>query len=686
MEATHSLCDTEEHSRSVLECNRDVLGTFAETCEREWLVTNGIGGFAAGTVGLANTRRYHGLLIAALRPPVERVAMVMTLEVVATYAGREVALSTNEFADGTIAPRGFCHLESFRLEGLTPVWNWLVGDLRLEQRLWMRHGENTTYVEFRHLGGEQPLHLSIAPLCTYRDYHRQLRGERPFGIEQVPDGVRIQAPEGARAYQITGPGATVVIQPQWYWQFKHRQESARGLDDLEDLLRPAIFEFDLVVGQAVSLILTAEPHPPMPTPEARSAEEKRQQELREQWKTAWPAPVTLETAAWIDRLALASDQFLVERRDASGAALGMSVIAGYPWFTDWGRDTLIALPGLTLATGRAPLAASVLRTFAHYVSEGMIPNRFADRGDAVEYNTADASLWFFVAVHEYLRATNDTVFPTEIYPVLRDMIECHRRGTRYGIRMDAADDLLCAGEAGVQVTWMDAKVGDWVVTPRIGKAVEINALWFNAVSILRDLAADLGHAHDQAEYATLAGRIHASFDAAFWFDGGGYLYDVIDGPDGELDSSGRRRDASLRPNQIFALSLPYTLIAGARARHLLSVCHAQLWTPVGLRSLAACDSRYVGHYRGDARERDGAYHQGTVWTWLLGPFAIAHYRVYGDPAAASDLLRGIPAHLREGCIGQVSEIMEGDSPFRPAGCFAQAWGVAEILRALRAFR
>jgi predicted glycogen debranching enzyme len=383
----------------------------------------------------------------------------------------------------------------------------------------------------------------------------------------------------------------------------------------------------------------------------------------------------------MDRLALAADQFLVERRDRSGNPLGKTVIAGYPWFSDWGRDTMIALPGLTLATGRVDIAASVLRTFAGFVSQGMLPNRFPDTGEPPEYNTVDASLWFFVAVHEYLRASGDRAFAAEIYPTLKDMVGWHVRGTRFGIGMDPADGLLKAGEAGVQLTWMDAKVGDWVVTPRIGKPVEINALWFNAVSILRDLSAELDQAQDQIEYGALAGRIRASFEPAFWFDDGGYLYDVIGGPEGDADPTGCRRDASLRPNQIFALSLPHALLAGGKARRVLDVCIAELWTPVGLRSLAPRDSRYIGRYLGGPAERDGAYHQGTVWTWLLGPLATAHFRVHQDAAAALDLLRAIPAHLREACVGQISEIMDGDPPFEPRGCFAQAWGVAEVLRA-----
>ena len=342
---------------------------------------------------------------------------------------------------------------------------------------------------------------------------------------------------------------------------------------------------------------------------------------------------------------------------------------------------MIALPGLTLATGREEIAVSVLRTFARFVSQGMLPNRFPDVVETPEYNTVDASLWFFVAVHAYLMRTGDRSFQAAIYPTLKDMLDWHIRGTRFGIQMDPTDGLLRAGENGVQPTWMDSKVGDWVVTPRIGKPVEINALWFNAVSIMRDLANELGVSADAAAFAELASRIRTNFEQAFWFNAGGYLYDVIEGPEGAMGDDGRRRDDSLRPNQIFALSLPHALLAGERAKRVLAVCAAELWTPVGLRSLAPSDSRYVGHYGGGPIERDGAYHQGTVWTWLLGPFASAHYRIHADAAAAMEFLRAIPAHLREGCIGQVSEIMDANAPFEPRGCFAQAWGVAEILRA-----
>jgi predicted glycogen debranching enzyme len=356
------------------------------------------------------------------------------------------------------------------------------------------------------------------------------------------------------------------------------------------------------------------------------------------------------------------------------------VIAGYPWFSDWGRDTMIALPGLALATGRYEIAASILRTFAGFVGDGMLPNRFPDGGEEPEYNTVDATLWYFVAVDEYLRRTQDGALRRDLYPVLKDIVAWHKRGTRYGIKVDEDDALLFAGEDGVQLTWMDAKVGDWVVTPRTGKCIEINALWYNALNIMNGLAEEESDPAAAREYAACAELVALSFDQRFWFEEGGYLYDVIDCPQGRSGTWPGGRDASLRPNQIFAVSLPYPLVRGVRARAVVDVCARELWTPVGLRSLSARDSRYAAAYRGGPRERDGAYHQGTVWSWLLGPFAIAHHRVYGDPRAARGFLEGLEAHEREACIGQISEIFEGDAPFAARGCVAQAWSVAEILR------
>ena len=644
---------------------RAELGDFAAVTRREWLVTNGLGGFACGTLAGLNTRRYHGLLVATLRPPLERVMMVAKLDATAVYRGQRVELATNEFADGTIAPHGYQHLEAFRLEGTIAVWSWRIGEALLEQRIWMQHAANTTYVHYSLLHATAALQLTLVPLCTYRDYHWHHRGARATLVTPVPHGIQVDAYLGAQPYRLLQEHGTCRIAPDWYWGFKHRIEGERGLDDLEDLFRPAFFELTLEPGASSALTLTAQPETPPPADAALDAERSRIGQLRAQCRS--------RSATTCEQLALAADQFIVARHDAAHAAPGTTVIAGYPWFGDWGRDTMIALPGLALWTGRPQVAASVLRTFAGFVSEGMLPNRFPDSGATPEYNTVDATLWYFVAIDSYVRETGDRALLAELYPVLRSIVDWHQRGTRHRIRVDASDGLLYAGEAGVQLTWMDAKVGDWVVTPRIGKPVEINALWFNALVVLRDFAQLLDEADAAEELTAAAEQVALSFNERFWYAAGGHLYDVLDGPEGA--------DASLRPNQLFAISLRHSPLDAARARCVVERCAAELWTPVGLRSLARSHPRYVGRLTGDQWQRDGAYHQGTVWSWLLGPFAIAHYRVYRDASAARALLAGIEAHLRDACIGQVSEVFDGDAPFTPRGCFAQAWGVAEVLRA-----
>jgi predicted glycogen debranching enzyme len=640
---------------------RDVLSDPEAATRREWLVTNGIGGFAAGTVAGMNTRRYHGLLIAALRPPVERVAMVAKLDVVASYRGRRFDLATNEFADGTVSPRGCLQLESFHLEGNIPVWTWLLGDALLEQRIWMPHGANTTYVSFTALRADAAVDLQLTPLCTYRDYHSQHCGDRNTSVDAIAGGVAVESYPGARRFRILLPSGRCAVAPDWYWSFKHRAESERGLDDVEDLFRPALFDVTLEPGATTAIVFTAEDGESMP------ADASLQRELARQRALLADAGIAATHSSPLSQLVLAADQFIVARGERD-----RTVIAGYPWFGDWGRDTMIALPGLTLTTRRYQAAAGILRTFAKFVSEGMLPNRFPDAGEAPEYNTVDATLWYFVAIDEYFRCTGDRALLEALYPTLASIVDWHRRGTRYGIRVDDNDGLLCAGEAGVQLTWMDAKVGDWVVTPRIGKPVEVNALWFNALAIMRDFASLLSDSAGARDYGDAAQRVARGFNERFWFERGGYLYDVVDSPQGN--------DASLRPNQILAVSLRHPLLDDERARAVVDVCAGELWTPVGLRSLGKADPRYAARYTGGPRERDAVYHQGTVWSWLLGPFALAHYRAYGDAGRARSYLTGITAHLREACVGQVSEIFDGDAPFTPRGCFAQAWSVAETLR------
>jgi predicted glycogen debranching enzyme len=641
----------------VIVFERDALQELEFSARREWLVTNGIGGFACGTIAGINTRRYHGLLVASLEPPVQRTLLLAKLDVTATYRGSSCSLATNEFADGTITPSGFVHLDSFTLDGQLPVWTWLIGDALVEQRVWMAHGQNTTYVSFRLIRASEAVQLEFAPLCAYRDFHSHHRGYRDTLVTAVDGGIRVDSYYGAVPYRLLSDRGEWQVAPEWYWSFKHRIESSRGLDDIEDLVCPARLRLALEPGTAATIVATSEPTEPLPSSASLKAEQARQHELSK----AAPDDIAVR------QLVLAADQFVVARQD------GSTVIAGYPWFSDWGRDTMIALPGLTLATGRHDIAATIIRTFARFVSDGMLPNLFPDAGHSPEYNTVDATLWYFVAIDEYLRATNDRALLEEIYPTLRNIVRCHQRGTRYSIQIDPNDGLLRAGEPGVQLTWMDAKVGDWVVTPRIGKPVEINALWFNVLMIMRDCATRLGDADAATEYAAAAKRTARSFGERFWFAAGGYLYDVVDSPQGN--------DDSLRPNQIFAVSLRHCVLDDDRARSVVDVCARYLWTPVGLRSLAPHASGYAGSYAGGPRERDAVYHQGTVWSWLLGPFVCAHYRVYGDLAQARTYLDGIRSHLRDACVGQVSEIFDGDPPFTAAGCFAQAWGVAEILRA-----
>jgi predicted glycogen debranching enzyme len=642
----------------------EIAADLPSALRREWLVTNGLGGYTSGTIAGPNTRRYHGLLIAALAPPVERTVLVGGSVDWATYADRRYPLSTHEYADGTIDPPGYRHLVGFRLEGTLPVWTYALGDALVERRVWMARGANTTYVGYTLVRGSAALHLEVRPLVTYRDFHSLSRGGCRPGVADVPHGVEVNAFAGARPFRILSSGTTFTLVGEWYYNFLHREERARGLDDQSDLFVPGVFTGQLHVGQSATFVLSTEMEPDLHVEPALVRERSRQRGLLARANAIDSQPL-------LQQLVLAADQFLVQRGSA-----GRTVIAGYHWFIDWGRDTMIALPGLTLATGRAEEARDILRTFAGYVDQGMLPNNFPDRAGAVPgYNTADATLWYVLAVRAYAEATGDAALVDELMSVLCDIVDWHVRGTRYGIGVDPADGLLRAGQPGVQLTWMDAKVGDWVVTPRIGKPVEIQALWYNAV---RSIAAFLAARDDDRSvaYAALAERTRNSFRNRFWRPEVGYLADVVDAQSGD--------ELQLRPNQIFALSLPYALLEGAAAELVLTVVARALLAPYGLRSLSPDDPAYRGDYGGDPVRRDGAYHQGPVWTWLMGAYVEAHVRVYGNRAAGLDLLRPFEHHLRDGCLGNVSEILEGDPPHLPRGAVAQAWGVAEVLRVWRA--
>jgi predicted glycogen debranching enzyme len=655
---------------------REVCGVLDVAEQREWLVTNGIGGFASGTVSGNLTRRYHGLLVAALHPPVGRMQLVAKLDETVRYDASDYALGTNRWGSGAVEPHGYLDIESFRLDRTTPVWRFAIGDAILEKRVWMRHGENTTYVQYTLLRGSQAMELELRTFINYRDFHSNTHaGDWRMKIDAVTRGLQVTAFEGAIPFYLLSADAKIEPRHEWCHDYFLPLEKYRGLDDRDDNLLAAAFRATLKENQSVSIVFSTDANAALDGDAARTEISKHEADLLAQWSAA-DVPATAAASGWVRQLILAADQFVVWRdlADASEDSAGKSIIAGYHWFGDWGRDTMIALPGLTLAAGRAGIAKQILLSFARYIDGGMLPNNFPDVGGRPEYNTVDAALWFFEAVRQYFASTQDNETLARLFPIMAHMIDAHVAGTRYQIHVDQADGLLYAGEPGVQLTWMDAKIGDWVVTPRIGKPVEINALWFNALETMASLASAVKQSADR--FAQLAARAKESF-AKFWNSSAGYCYDVIDAP-------GIGNDATLRPNQIFAVSLPQSALPAEQQKAVVDICARRLVTSYGLRSLAQSEPGYQGHYGGNSRERDGAYHQGTVWGWLLGPFVLAHLRVYGDRGAAVSFLEPLGKQIHSHGLGTLSEIFDGDAPFTPRGCIAQAWTVAEVLRAWRA--
>ncbi|MBI5567566.1 MAG: glycogen debranching enzyme family protein [Chloroflexi bacterium] len=646
----------------MLELGRDICGDAEQALRREWLVTNGQGSYACGTVAGANTRCYHGLLVAALAAPVGRTLLVAKIEATAHLRGAGYKLDTNEWADGSIEPPAYKLIESFQLDGTIPTWTYALAEAQLVKRIWLPHGQPTTFVTYTHARGTDPIDLDLKVLCTYRDHHNSTTGDWVPTLTHTPTSLRVDALDEVPPYFVTIEHGTYTPIERWYHKFKHRVETERGLDDVEDLYAAGQFHVTLEPGETIALVASTLEDASLDWQTALYAERKRQKMLIEQ-SGCEDAP------DWIRQLVLAADQFIVDR--AFGSEVGKSVIAGYHWFGDWGRDTMIALPGLCLTTKRYDVAKTILRTFATFVDRGMLPNRFPDQGEKPEYNTIDATLWYFHAIDAVVAATADWTLVRDLYPVLQDILAWHVKGTRYNIHVDK-DGLLYGGDPTVQLTWMDAKVDDWVVTPRIGKPVEINALWIHALRIMTRFAQQLGFEHDAADYALRAEQAAASFARRFWYAAGGYLYDVIDGPTGN--------DAALRPNQLFALSLRPTLLSHAAAVSVVNVCAKELLTSFGLRSLAPTHADYQGKFTGDRYARDGAYHQGTVWGWLIGPFVEAHYTVFKDRAAALSYLAPFEQQLRDVGLGTIGEVFEGDAPHLPKGCAAQAWSVAEVLR------
>ncbi len=633
------------------------LNDFSTSSTLEWLETNGLGGYASGTVSGACTRRYHGLLVASMHPPVERMVLVSKLDETIIVGDSRFELSANQYPD-TVHPQGYQYLTNFE-RALFPEFTYKARDVEIKKTIAGIHGENTTIILYEVINAKEEFALELLPLYACRDFHSTSHANDSISpLYLFNEGLfQTKNYQACPEIFISVPGSIFTESKNWYYNFQYAIEQYRGLEHLEDLYTHGKFTVSLIKGSKLGIILSTE------NPTGKNAFKLVEQERNRREKVVAP----FSNNENLRRLALAADQFIVQRGDLK------TVIAGYHWFSDWGRDTMISLPGLCLTTGRYDDAKNILLAFSNSVSEGMLPNRFSDYGEAPEYNTIDATLWFFHSIQQYYQHTKDLEFIKSITPILKDIIGWHYKGTRYNIHVDPADELLYGGQDGVQLTWMDAKVGNWVVTQRKGKPVETNALWYNALCTMKYLLEETGITTDSGDYQAKAGRVLESFNKKFWNEKSGYLYDYIDGD---------YKDESIRPNQIYAISLPFPLLAKDRAKKVLDVVAKHLFTPKGLRSLNPEHPDYKPVYGGDPWHRDGAYHQGTVWSFLMGPYIDALLQVKGNSGKeeATKILNTFITHLDEACVGSVSEIFDAQAPHTPRGCVAQAWGVAEVLR------
>jgi len=653
------------------------------TLTREWLVTNGVGGYASGTVSNVITRRFHGLLIAALPAPFGRMVMLSHLwERLRLADGSVAVISGYEDVGHPLEVPGAAYLSEFRLDMGLPVWRYELKGVVIEKQLLLLHRQNTVHVTYRLLAGDRPVRLTLRPSVHFRSHYAPVNEPLagPYALTIVEHRYELSASPQLPPLRmlIHGEGAAFTVDGRMSRQILYRVEQSRGYEGTGDLWSPGYFRADLTRARAVTIVGSTEAwetiHALEPSAALAGERDRRHRLLGAAHPNARTGPAA--------ELVLAADQFIITpagrvqdkaRTRASGDE-ARTMIAGYHWFTDWGRDTMINLEGLTLTTGRHVEAGYILRTFAHYIRDGLIPNMFPEGDTEGLYHTADATLWFFHALDRYLEATADRGTLTLLLPRLLDIVDHHLRGTRFGIGVDPKDGLLRQGQDGYQLTWMDAKVGDWVVTPRRGKAVEINALWYNALRLLESWVREAEGSEAAAPLGLHAESARSSFNERFWYAEGGYLYDVVDGEQGD--------DPACRPNQLFAISLRHPILDPARWEAVLEVVRERLLTPVGLRSLAPGHLDYKPTYDGDLRARDAAYHQGTVWPWLVGPFVDAWLRVHPqDRAGARRFLEGFVPHLDEACVGSISEIFDAEAPFTPRGCVAQGWSVAEVLRA-----
>ncbi|MGE5456801.1 MAG: amylo-alpha-1,6-glucosidase [Methanococcaceae archaeon] len=651
---------------------------------REWLVANGLGGYASGSISGVVTRRYHGLLVSALAAPFGRMVMFNHLAEQFIFSdGTKINLGSEERAENVLELAGAGHLSEFRLEMGLPVWKFEVNGRVIEKRLVLPHMQNTVHVTYRLISGSGPVRLELRPSFQFRPHEASVNMPMQTQYILSVNGEKFEISAGndlpSLRMLIYGDNATFTSDKGILREIFYRTEAERGYDSRGLLWSPGFFGTDIDSGHDATLVASTET---WPTILALKPEELIAAELERRSRLVDAAPEGLRSPAGIE-LMMAADQFIITpagrtedaaRAHASGDEV-RTVIAGYHWFTDWGRDTMISLEGLTLSSGRHNEAGWILRTFAHYIKDGLIPNLFPEGEKEGLYHTADATLWYFHALERYLNITGDRETLRLVLPKLLSIIDFHIRGTRFGIGMDSADGLLRQGEAGYQLTWMDAKVDNWVVTPRRGKAVEINALWYNTLCLMEKWLRQEND-NDRAEtMKSLASKMRISFNEKFWYSEGGYLYDVVDGEKGN--------DNSCRPNQVFAISLDFPVLNENRWEAVMNIVSEKLLTPVGLRSLAPGSPDYKPKYFGDLRARDAAYHQGTVWAWLIGPYVDAWLKIHKDDVGgAQKFLDSFKHHLNEACIGSISEVFDADPPYTPRGCIAQAWSVAEVLRAL----